>query len=301
MVDSLPCLLVMRKLVRPLEQTEAEVAKLTTRLQSADDMDTVLLQGLAVLGLSYLETGLADCLRYYLQHFPQKLKAEELKFTKDVFIQEQFELLEHAIDNFLQNAAYKNFEDYLGLATDVLSIQAAIPAATLSSMREFRARRNLLLHAALEVNDRYLASAGPLENPPRRGARLDMKRDYVVKALGAVADLLATIRTTLEVKYQSYTKIRAARDLWAFLFQSPVMRFEDFWHLDEAKDKIFAYKKVEHESALSGTEQLMLALWRSHFGGRDQIVQGFHMRRFDDTRRTKVLYFLMWASDFDFD
>lgn len=300
MVDSLPCLLVMRKLVRPLQQTEAEVAKLTARLQNADDKDTVLLQGLAVLGLSYLETGLADCLRYYLQHFPQKLKAEELKFTKDVFMQEQFELLEHAIDNFLQNAAYKSFEDYLGLATDVLSIQAAIPATTLGLVREFRARRNLLLHAGLAVNDRYLASAGTLDKPPRRGARLDMKRDYVVKALGAVTDLLVAIRIALETKYHTYTKIRAARELWAFLFQSPVMKFDDFWHLDEANDQICGFKKVKHEPALSGTEQLMLALWRSHFGGRDQIVKGFHMRLFDDTRRTKVLYFLMWASEFDF-
>lgn len=301
MVDSVPCLLVMRKLVHPLKQVEAEIAKLTTRLQAADNKDTVLVQGLAVLGLSYLETGLADCLRYYLRHFPQKLKADELKFTKDVFMHEQFELLEHAIDNFLQAAAYKSFEDYIGVATDLLSIEKTIAAPTLDLVREFRARRNLLLHARLEVNDRYLASAGSQAKPPRRGSRLDMKPNYVVQALGAVTDLLAAMRVALEAKYQTYTKIRAARELWAYLFQSPVMKFEDFWHFDETADDIFAFKKVKHERALSGTEQLMLALWRSQFGGRDQIVKGFNMRLFDETRRTKVLYFLMWASEFDFD
>lgn len=301
MVDSVPCLLVMRKLVHPLEQAETQIAKLTTRLHAADDKDTVLAQGLAVLGLSYLETGLADCQRYYLRHFPQKLKADELKFTKDVFIQEQFDLLEHAIDNFLQNVAYKSFEDYIGIATDLLSIPKATAEPTLCLVREFRARRNLLLHAGLVVNDRYLSSAGPLAKRPRRGDRLDMKRDYVVNSLSAVTDLLASTRAALEAKYQTYTKIRAAQELWAYLFQSPVMKFEDFWHFDEAKDDIFAFRKVKHERGLSGTEQLMLALWRSQFGGRDQVIKGFNMRVFDETRRTKVLYFLMWASEFDFD
>ena len=252
--------------------------------------------------MSYFEVGLADCLRYYLTHFPQKLKGEELKFPKDRFVREQFSLLEHAIDAFIQNATYKSFEEYLGLAKDVLSIEPAVPQETLDLVMEFRARRNLLLHAQLVVSDRYLASAGPLGKPSSRGKKLKMECDYVADGLAKVSAIVAAIRTTLEAEYSLYTKIHAARELWRYLFQSPIMKFEDYWRFDEVKDHIYAYKSPDNEDMISGSERLILGLWRSHFtyNTRDAL-NGFNMRLFDETHRTRVLYFLSWAPDFSFE
>jgi hypothetical protein len=300
MPEALPFLLVLNKLVKPLRKIEAKFHELTARLAEADDKDTLLVQGIAVLGLSHFEVGLADCLRYYLTHFPQKLKGAEVKFSKEVFLRDQFALLERAIDIFLQDATYKNFQEYIDLAKEVLSIDLALPTEALDLVREFRARRNLLLHANLVVNDRYLTSAVPLTESSYRGRNLKMECDYVMKGLAGVSALVVAIRTSLEAKYEGYTKLRAARELWQYLFQSPIMQFDDYWSVDETKDTIRAMCRPKCEATISSGERLLLGLWRSHFNGTSDGLEGFNMRRFDSDSRMMVHYFLAWAPDFDF-
>ena len=94
--SDLPCLLVEEKLVGPLASAIYDIKALRDRAKIADSKDALVLRGIAVLGLSYFEVGVADALKYYLRHFPQKLKGDEFRFSKDTLLREHSRLLNTA-------------------------------------------------------------------------------------------------------------------------------------------------------------------------------------------------------------
>jgi hypothetical protein len=290
---------VHRRLTKPVAKAIEEISKLEARAQSAGT-DTILLHGICVLALSYFEIALSDSLRYCLRYFPHKLKGDEIKFSKGVFIEEQFDLLERSIDKFIMAAAYKSFQDFLREFTETTAVKSAWGKEDQAKVQEFRARRNLLLHNGLLVNDAYRESSG-LADPPDKGTHLQIDRTYLQGAITALLNIMTALEKSLTGKYKKYTKLKAARALWAYLFKSPVMPFDDFWHVDEKADSVFATKTSKHESTISGAERLLLGLWRSHFNGDSDLLKGFNMRRFDRANQVKVLYFLTWAPDFSFE
>ncbi|MDB6019624.1 MAG: hypothetical protein JWR19_4113 [Pedosphaera sp.] len=292
MDETLPCLLNYRKLKEPISSAIEEITGLQDRAKSAEN-DEILLHGITVLGLAYYEVGLGDSLRYYLRHFPYKLKDSEIKFSKDVFIGEQFDLLEKAIDKFITSAAYKNFRDFQKSFIETTSIEPDWKENDLAKAQEFCARRNLLIHNRLKVNDAYQESSG-LDKPPAKGTTLKIDSKYIDEAFAALLRILALIEISLEKTYAQYTRIKAIRELWKYLFKSPVMPFEDFWGVDEEDDRISYCRTSPHEDALSGAEKRMLGLWRSHFNGQGEFLKDFNMRLFDRGNQTKVLYFLAW-------
>ena len=165
---------------------------------------------------------------------------------------------------------------------------------------EFRARRNLLLHNGLVVNEAYQESSG-LAEPPSKGTYLKIDQNYLHNSLATLLGVMMAAKESLSKKYKHYTKIKAAKALWAYLFKSPVMPFEDYWHVDEKADAVVASKTGKHESVISSSERLLLGLWRSHFNGDSDLLTGFNMRRFDRANQVKVFYFLTWATDFAFE
>ncbi len=292
MDEALPCLLIHRNLKKPISSAIVQIMELQKRVKP-EEKDKILLHGIVVLGLAYYEVGLADSLRYYLRHFPYKLKDSEIKFSKDVFIGEQFDLLERAIDKFITSAAYKNFREFQKAFVETTSIKPSWDEDDVAKVQEFRARRNLLIHNGLIVNDAYQESSG-LDKPPEKSDRLSVDSKYIGEAFAALLRILAQIEASLDKTYRHYTRIKAVKELWSYLFKSPVMPFEDFWIVDEGDDSIKYCRTSPYEDGLSGSEKRMLGLWRSHFNGQGDFLRDFNMRLFDRANQTKVLYFLAW-------
>ena len=251
------------------------------------------MHGIMVLGLAYYEVALGDTLRYYLRHFPYKLKDGEIKFSKDVFIFDQFDLLERAIDKFITSVAYKNFRDFQTSFTETTSIEPDWDEQDLAKVQEFRARRNLLLHNRLVVNDAYQESSG-LDTLPAKGGTLKIDSKYIEAAFAALFRILTQIGASLDKTYRSYTQLKAVKELWAYMFKSPVMPFEDFWQAYGDDDLVMYSRTSPHEDALSGAEKRMLGLWRSHFNGQGDFLKDFNIRLFDRGNQMKVLQFLAW-------
>jgi hypothetical protein len=290
--ESLPCLLNRRSLKAPISAAIREINVLKGRAISSEK-DDILLRGIVVLGLAHYEVAIGDALRYYLRHFPYKLKDGEIKFSKDVFIGEQFELLERTIDKFITAAAYKNFRDFQMSFTETTSIRPDWNEQDLSKVQEFRARRNLLLHNGLVVNDAYQESCG-LDPFPKKGDTLKIDSKYIEGSFSALLRVLTQIEASLEKKYRRYTKLKAVKELWRYMFKSPVMPFEDFWVAQEDDDLVMYSRTSPHEDALSGAERRMLGLWRSHFNGQGDLLKDFNIRLFDRSNQMKVLQFLVW-------
>jgi hypothetical protein len=290
MDEPLPCLLQHRNLKEPLVNAVQESEILEKKADTVKH-DSTLLHGLFVLGLARYEVALGDILRYYLKHFPYKLKESEIRFPKDVFIHEQFELLEQAIERFITGASYKNFRDFHQLFLETLSIEPAYDEQELATVQELRARRNLLLHNRLVVNDQYQESCG-LDPAPRKGDVLKIDHEYLKRGFKAVLGMFNAISKEIDAKYHNYTKVKAARELWAYMFKSPVMPFEDFWRV-EGDDNMYC-RTSPHEENLSGSERRMLGLWRSHFNSNGEFLKDFNIRLFDRRNQRKILQFISW-------
>ncbi len=73
------------------------------------------------------------------------------------------------------------------------------------------------------------------------------------------------------VKYGHYTTSAVLKSLWEYLFQSPVMRFEDYWETEDSLGLV-RYKRPDgDERQLSSSERMFLQVWLNHFNERIRI------------------------------
>jgi len=295
-----PNLLIANKLLAPIDRSATDVEKAMVCCTPATD--PILLHGLFVIALSFIEAMLTDVLEYFLTSFPLKIPANEFKYEKDVFFASYRDLTAKTVERYLNSLAYRSFEDHFTAFLELTSIQnSSVLQTHVGKLKEARATRNVLLHNSLVANNLYLASAGDLRRTNRAGGRLKCDHPYVTRTIDTISAFAIDLRKALSQKYSEYTKIRANKELWNFMFKSPIMQYDDYWLYSIEEDSIPAFKYYDRESQLANSERLLLALWRSHFGGTgNEAMQSFNMKHFDDRNQAKILYFLSLADSFPF-
>jgi len=295
-----PNLLINKDLLRPFERSLQKLRDVQSHL--GDCVSDVLLHGVFVMAVSYAEVSLTDSLKYYLTCFPQKLSKEDLRFSKDEFFANYFRLIDAASEKYVIGLSYNSFQDLFAKYLEILSLEWNSETGSLEDdLREIRATRNILLHNAMVVNDLYLEQAGARARAKSKGGVLPLDLDYVKAAVAKMLAFGGNLAAAINEKYRCYTVIAANKRLWNFMFTSPVMPYEDFWHVDEEKDRIVACKRSKYEGQLSSSEELCLGLWRAHFNGDCEYLNRFHMKSLDRSVQHKVMYFLAIASEFRFE
>jgi len=292
-----PILLTKRKLIDPIDRSINKLKEIQTHIDK--DLHILLLHGLFVMAVSRLEVAITDSLKYLLKNFPQKIDKEEFKFPKEDFFENYFTLIPSAVERFVLRLSRKSFQEYFGDYVEKMSIDITPADQDLVlQIQEINATRNLLLHNDLVINDEYIQASGEKCRSKEKGARLKLDLQYITEAIKLMLVLNEAIQKKLLTKYDEYTNIAANKRLWKFIFDSPVMPYEDFWEVNEKTDSIYRRKKGEYEDVISNSERLLLELWRSHFNEGD--LKGFDMRHFDKINQWKVLFLISIASDFSF-
>ena len=111
----------------------------------------------------------------------------------------------------------------------------------LNSLMEIKATRNLLLHNNLKENSFYQDAAGPNKRQSQGiERRLIIDQDYLFQSLVNMRTILRNFETELLDKYSGYTKIRAIRQLFNYIFKTPLMDFENEFEVDKERDTISA-------------------------------------------------------------
>ncbi len=294
-----PNLLVRKRLTQPLDQSCKMLRELQPLLKA--DLAPPLLHGAFAVGVAYLEVGLADSLRYFLTQFPQKMGKEEFRFSKDEFMANYSRLIKAASDRYVMGLSYKSFSEFLATFGDILSLEWGAENHGLEAdVQEIEATRNLLLHNNLVVNDPYLEQAGEKKRADAKDRSLPCDCTYVQASIAKMLALCERLVEAANHKYHNYTVIAANRRLWAFLFSSPCMPYDEFWKVDEDNDRIVAYKMGHCEKQLASSEILLLGLWRAHFSGNSDYLSRFNMKGLDQKRKEHLMFFLTIASDFSF-
>lgn len=285
-----PILLIKDELLKPINQALERLEKI--RQRKANNEDSIILEGLFVLANSTFENTLYDVIRVLAKHIPEKIDFKEEKISKEVLLSGN--PLEQAIENKINNISYKNLTDILKYFIEFTSI----PVGTIFSdyydnLCEIKASRNLLIHNNLTVNSVYIDSAGNQKRSERIGEVLVIGQNYLFESIVTFKSILTVFKEAIELKYIDYTYINALRNLFNFIFNTPIMQFEDVFTIDESLDKIVC---LNDDSAfrpnLSSSEELYLSTWLSHWQGRGINLNNANMYNLDTTNRKRFIYFL---------
>jgi len=284
-----PILLQKKHLINPIEQALERIEKI--RQRKMNNVDSIILEGLFVLGVASFENSINDTLRIVLTNIPDKLDIKSEHISKEHLIDGN--PLRQAIESKVQNVSYKNLPDILKYFTKTTGINENIVTEDeLNSLTEIKASRNLLLHNNLIVNSFYTDTAGSNKREPQgMERRLVIDQDYLFESLVTMRTILQNFKTQLLEKYADYTKIRAIKKLFEYIFQTPIMNFDHEFDVDTDRDVIGAIKtETSRRAGLSSSERLYFDMWIAHTHSN-----GFEFNRghfFGIGDRDKLAYFI---------
>jgi len=260
----------------------------------------VIQRSLFTYAMASFEIMLTDLISIHLEIFPEKIENKEFKILKEDLINSTTTLtiIEKEIEKYVQDLSYKNVMDYLKIACSILSI-VEFDEKTINEIQERKATRNLLIHNNLKYNNAYHERSGKLRRDKAYNGYLPLTKQYIEDTINLLEQINSEILTLLSAKYEDYTKYNALKNLWKYIFNSPILKFEDYW---EDSDLGITFKMEIREfnkyikTCYSGTETAFLALWISHFNSslanKTFNFNNLNTFSFDDKSREKYLYLL---------
>lgn len=294
-----PRLLICSKLIQPTINAENKLKEILTKVETTTD--NLVLQGFFTLSISFYEYMIADILFYYLQSFPEKTSKDNYKIDKSVILDSDYlqNITDSIIEKEIRELTYQSIKYIFDKFVEFLDIDLEFNQDDLNTLNEMKETRNLLLHNNLQVNSTYLIKTGAMARKKKEGQTLTIDASYLEKTLLALTKITCAIRSSLNAKYEEYTYVRAIKSLWDYMFDSPVMKFEDYWDIDINRDKIPSFRHSKYENNLASSETTLLALWRMLFTGRGEL-KDFNYYSLDTYNRPKVNLLFELASDYWF-
>ena len=285
-----PILLTRKNLIKPIETALKRIEEI--RQIKAANADKIILEGLFVLGVATFEHSLNDVLRILLTYIPGKLDLKYEQISKKELIDGN--PLKHAIENKLNSIGYKNLPDILKYFLEITDLPAnTISDEEINCLLEIKASRNLLIHNNLIINSNYKESAGPNIRKANIDNRLEIDQNYLFESLVTIRDVLEKIKAYLNTKYEKYTKIKATKALFEYIFTTPIMKFENEFIINQDKDEIIAFNKDKSWiKSLSSSERFFYDIWLAHFTSKSFNFPRKAIFYLDNKNRRKLEYFL---------
>lgn len=284
-----PILLQKRKLVKPLEQALERIEKIRERKMNNDD--SIILEGLFALAVASFEHSLGDTLRELFTHIPDKLDIKNESISKTELIDGN--PLKQAIENKVNAISYKSLSEILTYFARITDIsETLITEDELNSLLEVKATRNLLIHNNLMINQIYKDTAGENIRNANNG-RLSITQNYLFESLVTIRSILEKFRDALLEKYNDFTKIKAVKNLFDYIFKTPVMDFNHEFDVDAESDTISNVKsETSNRDDLSTSERFFFDVWIAHTNGTNFNFDNGAFFRLDKNNIKKMSYLI---------
>ncbi|MBZ9730782.1 hypothetical protein LB467_13890 [Salegentibacter sp. JZCK2] len=290
-----PILLLKKELINPIEQALDRIEKI--RQRKMNNEDSIILEGLFALGVASFEHSIIDTLRILLNYIPDKLDVKSENISKQHLIDGN--PLEKAIENKVNSVSCKNLPDIIRYFTTISGIpENIVTEDELAELIEIKATRNLLIHNNLMVNSFYRETSGTKVREGQGSKnRLVINQDYLFESLVIMRSVLGKFKHELNLKYNDFTKIKAMKSLFSYIFQTPVMKFENEFEVDEDRDVIINLKpETSMKGRLSSSETLFYNIWVAHsHGNKFEFDRGYFYGL--DNRNRKKMAFLIEKLD----
>ena len=242
-----PNLLLKNNLLFPLNETEKRMLEIEK--ESTKETSEVVINGLYIMAVSYLESMIREILTYYLKHYPKKIPGNKVKIDKNkVGKYEDFDFLEKIISDHLKMMSFKDLGRSFFKILDIKK-----PHKIIKEIVEIKDMRNSLVHNNLTVDYKMKIA--------KNGKNIGKKK--LNSCIRTYMDFIDVIRGEINKKYSAFTRINLFKKLWDYTFKTPLCaNIEDYWVLDKKKDIIFAIKHPSQEKSLSHSEKFLLDIWR---------------------------------------
>jgi len=270
-------LLILGELLEPTDRALEVLADIRTDMQTHGS-SPLGLAGLFVLAISQAEIALVDSTLYILGRNPWRMNFSKLEIKRDDLLSTELtrDLLEKHAENLVRSWAYGPGDQLVRRFLTVAGIDDTRLATSADCLSPFRKRRNELLHQ------------GPHDSG-WRGTRNWITGEELATCLSNTEGFLTAVSEELRRRYEGYTRVAALKRLWSYLFDSPIMDFDEFWHVDDGEDKVLAFKDNPLVDQLSTSERILLGLWRAEFAGDPSLLREFSMKRLDADRRRDLV------------
>jgi hypothetical protein len=290
----IPSLITIYELERPAMLAQQQLKSITRSLNETKE-DDYAIKGLFVLAIAQLETMLNDLMVNIIQFYPEKLQmikqpASDERAQQISVGQEQMlngDVIKQLIESAVNRLAYSSLDKFMDKFVKVLAIDLTELASTqfIDALIEFKETRNLLLHNNLKVNEIYLKKTRRVMRADSIGQKLTVDKDYAQNALKLITELVDSIIEQLRSKYGKFTVLPLLKELFAFNFSSPIIKFEKFCHLNEAEDIYDG--PFNFPEGRSSSENIYLEFWRAQRMGSP--IENYSMVRFSRGRKLAFL------------
>lgn len=293
--------LLWNNIEKKIIESQRQLCEVHEQLNKTENR--IVIKSLFIYGVSIFENVLIDVLKEFYKAFPEKMPESKLELTKEQILNESETLSEKLLDHSINKLAYGSLEKFISEFTKKVNI-SNIDDESIAQLIEIKETRNLMIHNNLIVNTIYLSRC----KSSCVRAKLDMinkelpfDKDYTYKSIQLCLYILdKKIKLPLKDKYSSFTKIKAMREIWNYLFDSPILNFDDYWkYNDKGELKFFILDKDALEAKLecgySHTEKILFAYIMSHYWGSLQSIDGINVDVFNHKflfgeRKEKFLY-----------
>lgn len=260
-----PILLFFENLVEPIQTTKAEFELIEKEIALLNR--EFLRNGVFAYIFALFESSLSECLKRYLNEIPSKLPMQDitLRKHKEELINGTFtyKLLESYVDEYIMNISYGTTTSFLVKFCELLSIDD-VSSSFPNNLNEKKERRNLLLHNNLIINNKYIENTK--SSADKKGSKLEISKEYLLETINEIKEILSVIELRLSEKYSKFTKLKVIKDIWNYLFSSPILRFEEHWII--RNNEIIAYNvetAKKYSQSFSSSERTLLAFFLQNF------------------------------------
>lgn len=209
-------LLILSELLEPTDRALEVLADIRTDMQSHGS-SPLGLAGLFVLAISQAEIALVDSTLYILGRNPWRMNFSELKIKREDLLSTELtrDLLEQHAEHLARSWAYGPADQLVRRFFTVAGIDDTGLATSADCLSPLRKRRNELLHQGPHCSG-------------WKGTRNWTTAEELATCLSDTERFLTAVTEALRRRYQGYTRVAALKRLWSYLFDSPIMDFDDF-------------------------------------------------------------------------
>jgi hypothetical protein len=232
--------------------------------------DAIIDDGLFVMITSLFEDTVRQIMRVILISFPEKLRIKSCTISKDQVCNVADKGVEIIIDNELYSLFHEGMKEQLDYLFYIISnikktdLSDEI-SCIIAKCCDISLYRNSIVHnGGKPTNELLMNTTAYKIDPKKRDFDRGIYKDFVNDYLYLFSVLDSEIQKHFEI-HKENTRVEQLRELWYGCFNSPIMKFEDYWKIDLEKDLISDIKYCEYENSISSSEEVLLSIWRHQF------------------------------------
>ena len=229
-----PNLVIYYQLIEPIFEAIRELDNIREHYQVSWATEDYIHKGTFAYIVALLEGSISETAERFLVAFPEKLPKAKLEYErhKNDFLTANFshDVIKVLAQEYIAEFSYQGFEQQIEKFCTLFGIDN-LSKDFGKSLKEKKARRNILIHNNLKIDSSYIRATGC--DPDRKGDYCLISQEYVLESISDVRQLLEKFQIQLGARYQSYTILKAVKDVWAYVFDSPLLAFDDYWGVTE--------------------------------------------------------------------